>query len=66
MFFFVITVLCMVWLHLVVRKMLKEEAPEQLERIESVLREPLFEATEARPESARASLDRVRPEDGPK
>lgn len=47
MFFFVLTAVCLLWLHLVVRNVLKEEAPEQLHRIESVLGESLFEQPEA-------------------
>jgi NNP family nitrate/nitrite transporter-like MFS transporter len=42
MFFFVLTVLCIAWLHLVVRNILKTETPEQLHRIESVLHEGVF------------------------
>lgn len=42
MFFFVLTAVCIVWLHVVVRNIMRREAPEQLHRIESTLHENLL------------------------
>jgi NNP family nitrate/nitrite transporter-like MFS transporter len=35
MFFFVLTLVCLIWLHLVARRLMKSEAPEALEHLES-------------------------------
>ena len=34
LFFLILTAVCTVWLHLVVRNVLKQQSPEQLHRIE--------------------------------